>query len=227
MSFFKKRIGDVEGGFGETLRELRELRGHSLEELGRRTGIHPLLILAFEEERLEDLSDPLYAERHVTILAEALESRASYLLEKYRELLEEHHVAPTRTLFPGPKVRKSELFVRSRAIAFAVFLCIAAVIGGYVFWQAAIISSVPRLAVESPAEGAVYDQPRVHVAGVTDPGAFVRVNGFTAVVDPQGVFSLSLDVPRGVSTVHVESHRRYGASAVVDRHITYSVPSGK
>lgn len=224
MTFLKKRIGDVEGGFGETLHELRELRGYSLEELGRRSGIHPLIILAFEEERLEALADPLYAERHVRALSEVLESRATYLLEKYRALLKRRNIAQARAPFSRPRIRASDLLVRSRAIAFGLFLCSIGLIGAYVFWQASVISSTPRLLVDSPLEGAVYDQPSVRVIGTTDAGTFVRVNGLTAVVDPKGSFSLTLDVPRGVSTVRVEVHRRYGPSIVVERHITYTVP---
>src|SRR5260221_9272378 len=124
MPFLKKRIGAVEGGFGESLRELRELRGYSLEELGRLSGIHPLIILAFEEERIEDLSDPTYAERHVQALADALQSRSGYLLEKYRQVLESRHVHQTHALFPAPKVPRADLFVRSRAIAFAGFFVV-------------------------------------------------------------------------------------------------------
>lgn len=224
MTFLKKRIGDGENGFGATLRELRELRGYSLEGLGRRSGIHPLLIAALEEERLEALADPLYAERHVIALSDILETRATYLLEKYRALLKRRGVAQARAPFSRARVRASELFVHSRAVAFGIFLCVIGLISAYIFWQASILSSKPSLSVDSPREGAVYAQPSVRVVGVTNPGTFVRVNGFSAVVDPKGSFSMSLDVPRGVSTVRVEVHRRYGPSVVIERHVTYNLP---
>lgn len=222
MSFLKKRIGDVEGGFGESLRELRELRGYSLEELGRLSGIHPLIVFALEEERIEDLSDPAYAERHVQALADALQSRSGYLLEKYRQVLETRHVQRSHALFPAPKVRRADLFVRSRAVAFAGFLLLVGCIGAYVLWQVSIISSVPSLIVFTPTEGAMLTEPRAHVTGMTDVGSFVDVNGIGAVVDAKGQFAVTVDLPRGVSLLRVEARRRHGTSAVIERHVSYS-----
>ncbi len=221
MPFLKKRIGATSGGFGETLREVRELRGYTIVALAKMSGIHPFIVQAFEEERIEDLADPVYAERHVQALAEALESAPSYLLEKYHALLDARGVPRSHALFPSPRLRMSDLFVRPRAVAFAGFLCVALLIGAYVFWQANVLSSVPRLVVESPIEGAVSPAPRMRVSGVTDSGAFVNVNGVNAVVDVTGSYSIQLDIPRGVSVIRVEARRRYGPAAIVERHVSY------
>lgn len=221
MPFLKKRIGATSGGFGETLREVRELRGYSFESLGKMSGIHPLIIQTLEEERLEDLADPAYAERHVHALADALESTPAYLLEKYRGLLDARGISRSHALFPGRRLRMLDLFVRPRAVAFAGFLCVVALIGAYVFWQTKILSSAPRLIVDMPIEGAMLTDPRVRVSGSTDPGAFVNVNGEKAVVNDTGVYSIQLDIPRGVSVVRVEAKRRYGPMAITERHVTY------
>lgn len=221
MSFLQKRVGTTSGGFGETLREVRELRGYSINMLAKMSGIHPLIVQALEEERLEDLADPVYAERHVRALASALESTSVYLLEKYRALLDARGVPRSHALFPGARLRMTDLFVRPRAVAFAGFLCVALLLSAYVFWQASILSSVPKLVVDSPVEGAVSSAPRLRVTGMTDAGAFVNVNGVNAVVDPSGAYSIQLDIPRGVSVIRIEARRRYGTSAVVERHVSY------
>lgn len=225
MAFLKKRVGDGEASFGQTLREWREMRGFSLEELGRLSGIHSLMLLALEEDRLEDIADPIYAERHVMALSEVLNCRSMHLRDKYRELLNEKRVVSDKTLFPQARVRQSELFVRSRAVALFVFLVVVGLIGAYVFWQVKVISTVPHLIVNSPVEGAQLSTPTVAVSGKTDPGTFVTVNGFDAVVKSDGSFNASLDVTRGVSTVEVEARHRYGAPVTIDRNVNYLVPT--
>ncbi len=224
MPFLKKRIGAESGGFGETLHELRELRGLTLQELGVRSGIHPQLLRALEEERLEDLADPIYAERHVATIATALEGRPGYLLEKYRDLLVSRGLTSSHDLFPRPRVSSKDLFVGPRAVAFVGFLLFVLLVAAYVFWQARIVSSVPRLTVVAPAEGASFTEPRLRVAGITDPTAVISVNGLPAVVDERGQFTVVVDIPRGLSTIQIDARRRYGSSVQIERHVTYLPP---
>ncbi|MFZ2804500.1 MAG: helix-turn-helix domain-containing protein [Patescibacteria group bacterium] len=222
MAFLQKRIHAATGGFGETLRELRELRGYSIDDLSRATGIHGSVLKAFEEERLEEIADPYYAERHIRTIVKALEGREPYVMEKYHALLTARGILKPSNSLARARVRKRDLFVSSRAIGFIGFLLLVAAIVGYVFWQATLIGSQPPLSVVSPADGMVLATPHVDVTGHTDPSALVDVNGVQAVVDVSGNFQASLDVPRGLTTLEVEAKRRYGSAAIVERHVTYN-----
>ncbi|MBI4139099.1 helix-turn-helix domain-containing protein [Candidatus Uhrbacteria bacterium] len=220
MSFVHKHLG-VEGRFGGSLRELRELRGFTREELSERTRIHPSIIAAFEEERLNELTDPMYAERHVRTLAAALEGRPGYFLQKYRQLLVELGLVSADVMRVRPTVRRRDFFVTSRVVAVLGFLAIAAAGGGYVFWQAYLLQDPPPLRIFTPQDGAEFLHPRVSVQGETAPNALVTVNGARAVVSPDGQFRIEFDIPRGVSVISVEARRRYGSPVRQVRHVTY------
>ncbi|MEK7115789.1 MAG: helix-turn-helix domain-containing protein [Patescibacteria group bacterium] len=222
MAFLRKRVATIVGDFGEALHELRELRGFTIAELGRRSGIHPLILETLEKERLEDLADPMYAARHVFVLSETLEGRSRYLVEMYQQLLERRGQLKTHSIFPRPKIRMRDLFVSSRAIGFVGFVLFVLLLAGYVGWQARIVARVPHLSIETPREGATITLPRVTISGVTDPGAIVTVNGLNAFADTRGHFQSILDLPRGLSTIQIESRRRYGSSMKVERHVTYA-----
>lgn len=225
MPFVKKRVEAVPGGFGTALRELRELRGYSREDVQRMTGIHISIVSAFEEERIEDLIDPSYEERHVRAIVAALEGRPAYFLEKYHGLLAELGRPPHAGVELKPRVRALDLFVGSRAVAFLGFLLVVALVAGYMAWQVRELSSIPALDVAIPTDGQILDEPSVRIEGVTDPAAIVTVNGERAVVEGDGAFRISLGIPRGVTTLRVEAKRRYGSVAVIERHVIYDRPA--
>lgn len=222
MAFVQKRVTDGSGGFGEALRELRELRGYSRDDVSRATGIHLSILTAFEEERLEELIDPCYAERHVKTVVRLLEGRPTYFLEKYRLLLDARQIRrDDATMLPPERVRSRDLFVGSRAVAFLGFLCVLALVAGYVIWQTVLLASSPVLDVRSPTDGERLTAPRVHVEGTTDPAASVTVNGASAVVDSAGTFRIDLDVPRGLTTLTIEARRRFGSPSSISRLVLY------
>lgn len=220
MSFIQKQLLP-EAEFGVMLKELRELRGFSYEEISKLTKIHSSVIQALEQERFCDLADPLYAERHVKSLVLALEGRPDYFLKKYRALLKEKNAVAADAMKVRTTVRKRDFFVASRLVGVAGFFLFAGLAGAYLIWQAFILQDPPPLNVISPLDGARLTTPYVEVLGETAPNALVNVNGKKAVVDNQGRFSISFDIPRGLTTLTVEARRRYGSPITLTRMVTY------
>lgn len=221
MSFFQKRVTVDGGGFGQDLRDLRNVRGLSEQELSKISGIHPAMIQTLEQERLKDLQDPYYAERLVRALAIALDVRPDFLLSKYRRALEIHGIACEQANALRPTTRKRDFFVTSRLLIGAGIFGVVVCISAYMTWQVRQISAPPTLELAEPVEGFRATQPRVQVKGMTEPAAFVTVNGQQIVVQSDGSFKIDMSVPSGLSTVHVESRRRYGVSTVIERRVLF------
>jgi transcriptional regulator with XRE-family HTH domain len=221
MSFVRKKV-DAERGFGEDLKELRELRGWSLEQLSKVTGMPASTIEALENEELDRLRDPIYAERHVRVLVKALEGRVGFFLHKYRIFLEENGLnGDSQPLTFFARVRRSALFVPSKYFLILLPLPLAFVLGWYVWRQAAYLSAPPRLEVSLPVDHAVVHEPAVRVSGLTDPTASVLINGSPAVVESSGDFGLSLNIPRGMTKLSIVAERRYGGRSEDVRYVTY------
>lgn len=220
MAFMQRQMG-IEGSFGPTLRELREQRGVSREELSEQTKIHISVITTLEEERISDLADPQYAERHVRSIVLALDGRLAYFLPKYRQLLTEKRASTSDTFSVRPKVRRRDLVVVTRYVALGGFLLLVSLFAAYLIWQGRLIQDAPPLLISSPAQDEALTEPSVRVAGTTAPGAVITVNGRRAVVDPGGGFYLTFDVPRGLTTLTIEAKRRYGAIVTDIRRVTY------
>ena len=227
MSFMQKRVGN-EKDFGSDLRELRELRGWSKEELEHATKIHISIITALEENRFSDLADPYYAEIHVRMLVKALDGRVPFFVGKYRQAWQEINESnlPVSKLTLKKRIKHSDLMVISRYLSLLIIIPLVVLLGGYVYSQAKSLSAAPYLNIDTPQNHQTTDKAYTIINGKTDPTATIFVNGRNAIVEPDGTFSMSFDLPRGMTELNIVAKRRYGGEASVKRYITYSPPSG-
>jgi len=225
MTFVLKSVND-QGGIGADLRELRERRGLSRTEASQRTKIIESIIRAWEEERWDEISDPAYSERMFRSYVAFLGGAETYLLNKYRQQLSEHgrQTNPEDYLPRVRNVPRFDLAVGARMRTVSIFALFVLLLGGYVFMQVRAISIPPPLEVIEPKEGVRLTEPRVHVTGKTLPEATVVINDRDAVVQPDGNFSMDLDVPRGTTLIIVSAKKRHGREAVVTRRVIYDRP---
>jgi hypothetical protein len=223
MTFLHKRVREGDASFGSDLRDLRELRVISFEEACRATKIDRKILLAFEEDRLEDLDDPIYAGWHLAAYVKYLGGYEPYFRQRYEGRLV---LLPTKRKTEDllPRTRRVgffNLFVAPQFLAFLGVLGFAFLLGGYILWQARAVNTPPPLEVARPRDGEILDHPRVDVRGKTIPEAIVAVNGRDAPVADDGTFSLTLDVPRGTTAITIVSRRRRGSETAVIRRVTY------
>lgn len=82
----------------------------------------------------------------------------------------------------------------------------------------------PSLSIESPSNGQNYpkEEPRSRVAGKTDPGTKVTVNGYWAIVDPSGNFSYVLPLSGGENTIKIIAEDQAGNKKEEERKVTLS-----
>lgn len=222
MSFFQKRVRSAVEGFGEALRELREMRFVSRDEVATMTGIHVSIIRALEDEHLQDLTDPVYAERHVRAIAKSLGARDRYYVDKYRALLLSRGIGTEKPPLLTHRVHWKETFASVPMLRTVGMMAVVALCVGISAWKIHDLQQAPVISVFSPRDGEVVDSPHVRVVGHVDAGSSVLVNGESAVIDDQGNFVATIDVPRGLAMVHVDAKKRYGASRALDVHVIFS-----
>ena len=225
MGFIQKTINPTPR-VGIDLIEFREKAGLSRADASRLTKIPEYLIRALEEERWEEIQDPVYFERIFKSYLDILGANSNYFLEKYRECLKGYYQRRSREeLLPRPcKVRSSELAVGSRILTIAGVAMLVILLVGYVYVQVRGITAPPTLALSAPAEGLMLDAPIVLVKGQTATDVTVEVNGRSAIVQPDGTFEMNLDVPRGTTAIEVIAKKRHGRESTITRHILFDRP---
>jgi hypothetical protein len=223
MTFLHKRVREGDASFGSDLRDLRELHGITFEEACRATKIDRRILKAFEDDRLEDLDDPIFAKRHLGAYVKYLGGYEPYFRMRYEgRLAGVASVRKTEDLLP--RVRKIgffDLFAAPQFLAFLGIIAFAGLLGGYVLWQAHAVNTQPPLTVDRPRDGEILNAPRVDVRGTTIAEATVIVNGRDAPVAPDGTFGIELDVPRGTSVITIIARRRRGSETTAVRRVTY------
>lgn len=225
MGFIQKTINPTPR-VGIDLIEFRKKAGLSLADASRITKIPEYLIRALEEERWEEIQDPVYFEHIFKSYLDVLGANTGYFLEKYRECVKGYYDRRSReVLLPRPcKVRSSELAVGSRILTLVGVTALVAVLAGYVYLQVRGVTAPPTLTLVAPEEGMTLNAPVVLVKGQTANDVTVNVNGRTAIVQPDGSFEMRLDVPRGTTAIDVVAKKRHGRESVITRHILFDRP---
>jgi hypothetical protein len=226
MTFLHKRVEEGNGTFGSHLRDLRELQMLTLEDASRATKIRDTILRALEEDRIAELDDPVFAERHLMAYVRYLGGHEPYFLARYRERLKElnakHRVSD---LLPRTRgVRWMDLFAGPQFVGLAGIVLLAVVLGGYVVWQTSLVRTPPTLNVDHPRDGEHLTDPTVVVRGRTMAEASVTVNGKDAAVNAAGEFLLPVDVRRGASIITITATRRRGSQTIVQRRVIYDEP---
>lgn len=226
MSFLHKRVEEGNGTYGSHLRDLRELQKVDMEQVSRDLKIRDTILLALEEDRIEELDDPAFAERHLMAYVRYLGGHEAYFLGRYRERLAglrlDRHRAYAPPLTRG--VRGFDLLAGPQLLALLGVVALALLFGGYVAWQAMLVRTTPPLTIEEPKEGEPLRGPTVTVRGQTIPEASVTVNGRAAAVNAAGIFSLDLDVRRGTTAIEIIARRRRGSETRIVRQVSYDAP---
>jgi len=80
----------------------------------------------------------------------------------------------------------------------------------------------PPITITSVQEGAQVNEPSLLVAGQTEAGAIVRVNGQEVAIDTQGGFQNVVNLVDGLNLIRVEALDRANNAAVTTRSVTYT-----
>lgn len=85
----------------------------------------------------------------------------------------------------------------------------------------------PPITILSVQEGAQVSEPSLLVAGQTEPGATVRVNGQEVAVDIQGGFQSVVNLVQGLNLIRVEAVDQANNASVTTRSVSYTTTSAK
>jgi len=225
MSFIKKRIGH-DKSFGQDLKELRELRGWTREQLEHATNIHRDIIKKLEEEDFKDLDDLVYVEKYIRAIAKALDGRAPFLIGKYRELLNFKKIdryQNKKQIFIK-KISIKELLVINKYFSVFFLFTILFLLSLYVWWQINLFTTQPKLIISQPIDYSHVYKSNIRIIGQTNPNTTVLINGVSVIVQKDGQFNHNLDLSRGNNKIEIIAQRPQGSETKIIKYVVYDLP---
>lgn len=203
---------------GTQLQKAREQHGLTTEEVAQALHIPHKQIQALEEDTSASVfSAPVYA-------FGALRSYASWLSLDTRSLeralaqqLKEADASRSRLrVHTVPRWYTS--LVNPRIIIALAGGIVAVVIGSYIIWQIRTFWRLPDLTITQP-ESSVITQDTVTVAGITEEGAAVRINGDPVPLQDGTKFQKDIPLQPGITVIKVEAENTAGRIKTVEKDL--------
>jgi len=210
--FTRKKVKSLT--LGEKLRQIRNERRISLNEVSKHTQIQLRYLEYLENGKYEKLPAEVYVKGFLKNCANFLGVDGNSLLKLYnRERGIQKNIKKEQKTSEGFEQRKlvkiSNFVIVSKAtaIAFAVILAVLAAV--YLYKEVSKFVSVPRLTVLEPADGTAIKNAAVWIKGITDKDCEVFINGQPILVDDRGEFNEEIDLQKGANFITVMSKNRF------------------
>ncbi len=200
-----RKISDI-------LRQTREKKGLSLEDIENSTKIKKVYIKAIEEGKFHKLPSESYALGFVKNYAKFLELPINEVVPLFRREYNSKynvHIVPNFRKTQHKFNRK--IFFNSKTFLLGIAVLIVIV---YVFFQYSSLLFAPQLSIEKPVNGSTVAGNVVEVSGKTDPYATVTIDGEEVFVNLQGTFKKSLYVFSGDDKIEVTAKNRFGKQQI-------------
>lgn len=197
--------------------------GASRAEAAAKTKVPEKYLTLFEDGRYAELADDVYTTIYLKGYAAYLGLPSKDVLARYR--IERIIAAKTPDrLHPTASVPRSHLVVAPtiiRNVIIALAVCALAVYFGV---EVTKIVAPPSISLTSPQDGLFTIEHLVAVAGKTQPGVELRINGKTLAPDTQGNFSDEFAVQQGMNIITIAAKKKYSKARVETRRVIVVPP---
>lgn len=223
MSFMIRQL-KPETTIGEELALARRRLAISLREASEKTKIQRRYLTAIEENRWQDLPEPIYTRNFLRGYAAFLGENPTYLLSRFEkergccDLL-----APSQT--PRQRVRKGRFLVTPRLFKLGILSLLFLGVVGYLGFQVRDILEPPGMMITSPDDGSTTDSAVILVSGTIREEASITVNGDGVLPSADGTFTTTVILERGQNVITIEGKKRYSRPAVTHRTVVFDPPA--
>lgn len=204
---------------GQTLKEARETKYYSLDEVEKATKIRKELLEALEADDYAKLPPATFVQGFIKNYSKFLGLDSQKLLALFRrEFSEKRHKPYVMDAFAHPLDKKRFKITPSFVVGLVISLIIISFFG-YLWLQYSQFVGVPTLQVSSPADQLATDNPLVVVEGKTDPEVKVSVNSQEVAVSTEGVFKQEIALSSPVNKITVVATSKMGQKTEEERTV--------
>jgi cytoskeletal protein RodZ len=204
---------------GQLLKEAREAKLYTLDEVEKHTKIRKELLRALENNDYEKLPPLTFIQGFVKNYGKFLGLESDKLLAVLRRDFEAtKHPPSVMESFSKPLSKKRFLVTPSRLIG-AVVAIIIVTFFAYLWFEYRQFVGSPVLEVNSPSQGQTVEVTTISVEGITDPDSKVTINDQEVGLDTEGKFKEEVKLSSSVNNISIVSTSKFGQSTKVERTV--------
>ena len=202
---------------GKILKQKRQEKGLSLEEVKKKTKIKQKYLQLLEEDNFEKLPE-IYARGFIKNYAEFLGLSSAKILAIFRRQFKEKQKKPSLLQKPS---EKSFFQITPKKIKKGLILILLILFFSYLFKQYQFLTQGPSLIILEPIENKVVFGKEVVIKGKTDPKVRVFINNEEIYPDKNGEFSQEISLSQGLNEVVIFAENFKGKRKTIIKEITF------
>ncbi|MFH1535462.1 MAG: helix-turn-helix domain-containing protein [Patescibacteria group bacterium] len=204
---------------GQVLKEEREKKFYTLDEIEKATKIRREMLEALEAGQYSRLPPPTFVQGFIKNYGKFLKLDPEKLLAIFRREFSEK-VHPPRILdsFSNPVNNKRFRLTPAKALG-SLVVGLVIIFTFYLWFEYRFLTAGPFLEVKEPADQLSTDSPIVLVIGRIDPEAKVSINNQEIGVDLAGNFSQEIKLSDNVNSIEISAVSKTGNSTKVTRTV--------
>ncbi len=204
---------------GQVLKEERERKFYTLDEVEKSTKIRKELLEALEKGDYQKLPPPTFTQGFIKNYGKFLGLDSQKLLAIFRrEFSEGKHPPRILDSFSNPVNNKKFIFTPAKFLG-AVVLGLVIIFFAYLWFEYRFLVGAPFLEVTNPSDQMNTNSQTIQVLGRTDPEAKVTINNQAIQIDPSGKFSQEIKLTENVNNIVITSTSKGGKITKVERTV--------
>lgn len=206
---------------GQILKEEREKKLYTLEEIEKATKIRKELLEALEAGQYSKLPPPTFVQGFIKSYGKFLKLDTEKLLAVFRREFSDR-IHPPRILesFSNPMDKKKFKLTPARALG-GVILSLVVIFFVYLWFEYRFLVGGPFLEVSQPVNQLNTTASTVLVTGRTDPEAKLSINNQEIGVDPAGKFSQEIKLSDDMNTIEISAVSKSGKVTKLERTVFF------
>lgn len=204
---------------GQVLKEERERKFYTLDEIEKATKIRKEFLEALEQGQYLKLPPPTFVQGFIKNYGRFLGLNSEKLLAIYRREFSESK-NPPRILesFSSPLDKKRFRLTPAKVIGTLVLVLIA-IFFGYLWFEYRFLVGGPFLEVSQPPNQLTVSSELIQVSGKTDPEAKLSINDQEIQVDSLGNFQQEIKINENINTISITSTSKGGKQSKIERTV--------
>lgn len=202
---------------GQILKEEREKKFYTLEEIEKATKIRLELLQALEADNYSKLPPPTFIQGFIKNYGRFLKLDSEKLLAIFRREFSEHK-HPPRILesFQNPLDKKRFRITPTKFISMIVILLLL-VFFAYLWFEYRFLVGPPTLDILSPQNNITVESQVIEIKGRTNPETKVTINNQEVSVDPLGNFSQEIKLNENLNKITITAISKFNQTAKEER----------